>query len=60
MALLECLRRQLEKEFELKMVVVGEGDGTVSEAKVLNRVLRRSEQGWEYDGDPRHSELIVK
>jgi hypothetical protein len=30
------------------------------EGKVLNRVLRRTEDGWEYEADPRHAELLVK
>ena len=30
------------------------------EGKVLNRVLRRTEEGWEYEADPRHAELIIK
>ena len=40
--------------------VIGKGEGEVSEARVLSRILRVSTHGWEYEGDQRHAELIVK
>ena len=30
------------------------------EAIILNRIIRWSEEGWQYEADQRHTELIVK
>ena len=30
------------------------------EARILNRIVRWTPQGWEYEADQRHAELIVK
>ena len=32
----------------------------MKEARLLNRIIRRTEEGWEYEADQRHAELIVK
>ena len=32
----------------------------VEEARLLNRIIRRTDEGWEYEADQRHAELIVK
>ena len=57
---LKWFRGQLEKRFEVKTKVIGTGEGEVPEARVLSRIIRVSEQGWEHEGDQRHAELIVK
>ena len=31
----------------------------VGEGKILNRVVRATPQGWEYESDQRHAEIIV-
>ena len=62
--------------FEIKTQVIGsEGadlrtcpgpvpEGTavqvVQEGRVLNRVIRSKENGWEYEGDRRRGEIIVR
>ena len=40
--------------------MIGSGPGEVREEKVLNRVLRLCEGGWEYEADQRHAEMVVK
>ena len=30
------------------------------EGKVLNMIVRYTDQGWQLEADPRHSELIIK
>lgn len=40
--------------------MIGKGEGEVSEARVLNKIILVSEQGWECEGDQRRAELIVK
>jgi hypothetical protein len=57
---LRWLKMQLEKKFDFKTSVLGEGPGDQREVKVLNRVLRLTEEGIEYEADPRHAELIVR
>ena len=45
-------RRQLESRFEVKtQIVAHKGEGKVKEARVLNRIIRRVEEGWEYEAD---------
>ena len=51
---------QLKKRFEIKTEVIGPADGEVLEAKVFNRVIRRTEHGYELEADQRHSELIAE
>ena len=53
-------RRELEDRFEVKTKVVGTKEGEVQEAKVLNRIVRVTGEGWEYEPDQRHADLIVK
>ena len=51
---LKWFKSQLEKCFEVKTKVIGEGEGEVSEARVLSKILRVSTHGWECEGDQRH------
>ena len=39
---------------------LGEEDGDLKEARVLNRILRIKPEGWEYEADQRHAELVVR
>ena len=50
----------LEKRFEIKTKVVGGEKGEAKEERVLNRIVRVTADGWEYEADQRHSELIIK
>lgn len=42
------------------MVGVKEERGELREARTLNRILRVAEDGWEYEADQRHADLIVQ
>ena len=53
-------RGVLECRFELKTKIIGAGAGEAQEARVLNRVIRVTSSGWEYEADQRHGELVVK
>ena len=53
-------REKLDQRFQLKTSVVGRGKGEVQETRILNRVLRTTEDGWEYEADQRHGELIIQ
>ena len=51
---------EFQRRFEVKTTVIGNGEGEAKEGRVLNRVIRITEKGWEYEGDQRHGEIIVK
>ena len=53
---------QIAKRFTVKTKVIGPEErlGDLREARVLNRLIRCGQQGWEYEPDQRHAELIVK
>ncbi len=53
-------RKALEERFEIKTKVLGDGKDESREETVLNRVVRRTSEGWEYEADSRHAEIIVK
>ena len=59
---LAWLRTQLEKKFDMKTQILGHSDreGVQREAKILNRVIRATPQGWEYECDQRHVEIILE
>ena len=42
------------------MVGMNAQDGEVREARILNRVIRVTPQGWEYEADQRHADLIIQ
>ena len=44
---LKWLRLTLEARFEISTKVEGQGPGTAKEASQLNRIIRRTEAGWE-------------
>ena len=50
----------MEGRFEIKTSVIGTGVGEVREARVLNRILRITDSGWEYEPDQRHADMIVE
>ena len=55
---LAWLKEQMDGRFEMKTQMVGSKHA--KEGKVLNRVIRITENGWEYEADQRHGELIVE
>ena len=56
---LKWLKDILEKRFEIKTSIVGRAKDEDSEVRILNRVIRVTEEGWEYEADQRHGELII-
>ena len=54
-------RSALEARFKVKTQLVGVGgEEEVREARVLNRVLRVTDEGWEYEPDPRHTDMLIE
>ena len=53
------LKKKLEERFEIKTKIIGTGTDEVREARILNRIVRVTPHGWEYEPDQRHADLIV-
>ena len=51
---------KLSARFQIKTKVIGKGPGEVEEESVLNRVMRRTKEGWEYEADQRLADILVK
>ena len=57
---LRWLEEELSKAYEIKTQHLGLDKGSLSEGKVLNRIIRATQSGWEIEADPRHAELVVE
>ena len=57
---LEWIEEELEKMYEIDTQRTGQHGYVESQVKVLNRVIRRIEKGYEMEADPRHAELICE
>ena len=59
---LKWLKSQLEGRFEMKTSIVGHSKsaGVVTEGKILNRIIRACDAGWEYECDQRHVEVMLE
>ena len=51
---------EIAKAYELQTQKLGGAGDCKIEGKVLNRILRRTEDGWEVEADPRHAELVIE
>ena len=56
------MRGELESRFDMKITIVGYSQATnvQSEGKILNRIIRATAAGWEYECDQRHVEVLVE
>ena len=57
---LDWMKIQLQAAYEIQTQKLGLDEGCVSEGKVLNRIVRCSEEEWSLEADPRHAELIIE
>ena len=57
-----AFRKQIANRFTVKDKVIGmRADlGEVMESRILNRVVRVTTEGWEYEAGQRHADMIVK
>ena len=46
--------------FEIKTTMLGDALGEGKEGRVLSRIIRITESGWEYEPDQRHADIIVE
>ena len=54
------LETELAKAYEIQTQKLGGIGDAKSEGKVLNRILRCTDGGWEIEADPRHAELVIE
>ena len=54
------LRDSAVVENEVATVGSNEAEGEVKEARILNRIIRVTSDGWEYEADQRHADLIIQ
>ena len=57
---LNWLKVELEKKFKIKTNIIGSDEGDDKELKILNRIVRCTTKGFEYEADLRHAELICE
>ena len=57
---LKWLAREMKKKFEIKVQNLGPDVDEQREVRVLNRIIRWTESGLEYEADPRHQEILIK
>ena len=54
------LSRKMQERYDIKLDVLGPDEGQQREVKILNRILRWTDGGLEYEADQRHAELLIK
>ena len=55
------MKTSLEQTYDIKAEFLGpKSEGSKSEVRILNRVVRWTEQGLEYELDQRHVDLIME
>ena len=57
---LSWLKARLSDRFEIKTKLMGLKAGESREERILNRVIRVTPEGWEYEADQRHADLIIQ
>ena len=57
---LKWLKSQLSERFEIKTKLMGPKEGESREERILNRVIRVTKQGWEYEAGQRHADLNIQ
>ena len=53
-------QKELSRKFKIKAEVLGPAAEEEKEVRILNRVLRWTATGIEYEADPRHHEIIIR
>ena len=57
---LDWFQKILEDRFEMKHFRMGLREGCIREGRILNRVIRVNENGWEIEADQRHVDLLIR
>ena len=56
---MDWLEAELAKAYEIQTQKLGGSKKQKAEGKVLNWIFRHTADGWEIEGDPRHTELVI-
>ena len=54
------LEEELSKAYQIQTQKLGIGKDCQQKGKVVNRIIRCTDVGWEIEADPRHAGLVVK
>ena len=54
------VKERLKERFTVEVEIGGHREGESREIKILNRIVRATPEGWEYEADQRHGEILVK
>ena len=57
---LKELRKTLEEKYKLKVEMLGRKGEEKKEIKILNKIVRETEDGIELEADPRHVEIAIR
>ena len=57
---MQWMENQLERRFEIKTKFVGLRPDESREARILNRIIRVGEEGWEMEADQRHVDIVIE
>ncbi len=57
---LKWMEAQTQEKYNVKSSILGPEPGMKREVKILNRTLRWTQDGIEYESDPKHAELVVR
>ncbi len=57
---MEWVRDQMKAKYEIKDKIIGPAMRMCKEARILNRTIRWTNEGIEYEPDRRHADLIIK
>ena len=59
---ISAFRRHVASRFTVKDKVIGSRPdlGELAETRILNRIVRHTPEGWEYEADQRHADLIIR
>ena len=57
---LRSTRATLENKYKIKVETLGKGPGCKDEVRILNKIVRYTNEGVELEADPRHAELVIK
>ncbi len=56
---IQWLERELKSKFDIKTSIIGKKTDDKKEVKILNRIVRFTNNGVEYEADPRHVEILI-
>jgi hypothetical protein len=57
---LDHLKETLSDKYKIKVEALGREKGQSQEVRILNKIVRMTQDGIELEADPRHAELVVQ